>query len=104
VAGDRLIGIARELTKVHEELVIRQISQLVEYFTDPRGEFTVLLPPPNPAAGTSEEITAEALAAEFGELTKIEAGSKRGAVKVIARRHGLTANEVYRLLQQRDRE
>src|SRR5262249_20656038 len=42
---ERIDGLARELTKVHEELVIRPISDLLQRFKHPVGEFTVLLPP-----------------------------------------------------------
>src|SRR5262245_57983406 len=37
---DAAVCVARELTKVHEELVIRPISELLEIFSRPIGEFT----------------------------------------------------------------
>jgi 16S rRNA (cytidine1402-2'-O)-methyltransferase len=99
VAGDRRIGIARELTKVHEELVVRQISELLKYFREPRGEFTVLLPPSSTLDAPPDPVSADILEVEFGELTKSVAGSRRKLVKILADRHGLSANEIYRMLQ-----
>ena len=42
---EREIAVGRELTKAHEELVVWPIYQLIEYFSEPKGEFTVLVPP-----------------------------------------------------------
>jgi len=43
VLGDRKIAICRELTKIHEEVFRGRISHAIEYFTQPRGEFTLVL-------------------------------------------------------------
>jgi 16S rRNA (cytidine1402-2'-O)-methyltransferase len=101
VAGDRIVALARELTKIHEELVIQPISLLLKQFSDPIGEFTVLLPP-SPAAEPVRPVpSAASLEAELGELTNISHRSRRDALKILADRHGLKVNEVYRLLQDR---
>ena len=38
--GDRKIAVCRELTKLHEEIFRGTLSQAIEHFTAPRGEFT----------------------------------------------------------------
>ena len=43
VLGDRKIAICRELTKIHEEVFRGRISQAIEHFTQPRGEFTLVI-------------------------------------------------------------
>jgi len=43
ILGDRRVFIARELTKVHEELFIGTVSQALEHFDDVRGELTIVL-------------------------------------------------------------
>ena len=43
VLGDRKVAVCRELTKVHEEVFRGMISQAIEHFTKPRGEFTLII-------------------------------------------------------------
>ncbi|MFC2005780.1 16S rRNA (cytidine(1402)-2'-O)-methyltransferase [Chloroflexota bacterium] len=43
ILGDRRIAICRELTKIHEEVFRGRISQAIEHFTEPRGEFTLVI-------------------------------------------------------------
>lgn len=43
VLGDRKIAVCRELTKVHEEIFRGTVSQAMEHFTEPRGEFTLII-------------------------------------------------------------
>ena len=43
VLGDRRIAICRELTKIHEEVFRGTINQAIEHFTEPRGEFTLVI-------------------------------------------------------------
>ena len=41
--GDRNIAVCRELTKLHEEIFRGSISESIERFTEPRGEFTLVI-------------------------------------------------------------
>ena len=43
VLGDRRMSVCRELTKIHEEVFRGTISQAIEHFTEPRGEFTLVI-------------------------------------------------------------
>ncbi|MBI3040876.1 MAG: 16S rRNA (cytidine(1402)-2'-O)-methyltransferase [Chloroflexi bacterium] len=43
ILGDRRIAACRELTKIHEEVFRGSVSQAIEHFTEPRGEFTLVI-------------------------------------------------------------
>src|SRR5215217_4604496 len=53
ILGDRTVAVARELTKAHEELVVRPISEYLQRLSDPRGEFTVVVGQAEEAAGAA---------------------------------------------------
>lgn len=54
--GNRQAAAARELTKLHEEVVRGRLSDLREHFetTSPRGEFTLVLAPPDAESAPRE--------------------------------------------------
>jgi 16S rRNA (cytidine1402-2'-O)-methyltransferase len=97
---ERVIAVGRELTKAHEELVISPISVHLERFAAPKGEFTVLVPARSVVLATDAPPPAAQLQAELGELTNNGAASRRQALKVLAGRHRMTVNELYRLLDE----
>ncbi|HUV55616.1 MAG TPA: 16S rRNA (cytidine(1402)-2'-O)-methyltransferase, partial [Dehalococcoidales bacterium] len=43
ILGDRKVAVCRELTKIYEEVFRGTISQAIEHFTEPRGEFTLVI-------------------------------------------------------------
>ena len=89
-AGDRQIVIARELTKIHEELVRGPISVALERLSQPRGEFTVVI-----ELGLTPEINP----ALMGETPEQLAGTRRESISALARTLGLSANDVYTALE-----
>jgi 16S rRNA (cytidine1402-2'-O)-methyltransferase len=98
---EREIGVGRELTKAYEELVVWPISQHLEYFTAPKGEFTILVPPALQLAATEKALPSAAdLRLELGLLTNNTASTRRQALKVLAERHGVSVNQLYRLLDE----
>jgi 16S rRNA (cytidine1402-2'-O)-methyltransferase len=95
VLGDRQIAIARELTKLHEEIWRGQVGQAHAHFTAqlPRGEFTLVIAGASPQASLWE---AQKVRAAVDEL--LEAGiPRREAVKAVAEMAGWPAQEVYQL-------
>lgn len=97
---NKQIGVGRELTKAHEELVVQPIHSLLERFREPRGEFTFLIPADPPAPDASVRLpTLEALRLELGQTTENGNISRRSAVKRMAARYGVAVNELYAMLQ-----
>ena len=98
--GDCEVSVGRELTKIHEQLVRGPISETLTALVDERGEFTVVVNVGRiPDKASICAPTPSTLAREFGEMTASEQLSRRKAVNVLARRHGMPPNEVYKALE-----
>jgi 16S rRNA (cytidine1402-2'-O)-methyltransferase len=98
--GDRTVAVGRELTKLHEELVVRPLSDCLKELTTPRGEYTVVIAPPvSPNSAAAPLPGAPALAAEFGTMTENSRGSRRDAVRRLAEKYGISTREMYTLLE-----
>jgi 16S rRNA (cytidine1402-2'-O)-methyltransferase len=94
VFGDRPAAICRELTKLHEEVVRGRISDVLTAIGErPRGEIVVAIAgAPEPGAPDLEACAAEARGLVAGGMRK------RDAARLVAERHGASANDVYRRL------
>ena len=93
--GDRTVALCREMTKIHEELVVRPISGLIDVVGSPRGEYTCVVWPSPKQRPPAEELPSSAdLLSELGVLTNIS-GSWREAVKELGRRYGVTTRQMY---------
>jgi 16S rRNA (cytidine1402-2'-O)-methyltransferase len=88
---ERRIALARELTKLHEELLSGTASELLERVTQakPRGEMVLLVGPALPQA--PQESVREALL----RLRQESGLPMRQIVKLVAKEHGLSGSEVY---------
>ncbi|HEY3054318.1 MAG TPA: 16S rRNA (cytidine(1402)-2'-O)-methyltransferase [Thermoanaerobaculia bacterium] len=95
--GDAEVTMARELTKMHEEILTGTIDSVLETLgarDSIKGEITIVLGAPVVAAA---EASQEEIAAEFKRLR--DAGVRRNdAVKAIAEKFAMRKNDVYRLL------
>ncbi|MDH7488299.1 MAG: 16S rRNA (cytidine(1402)-2'-O)-methyltransferase [Anaerolineae bacterium] len=92
--GDRPVAIARELTKVHEEIWRGTVSEARAHFAEhaPRGEFTLVIGgAAEPQAWTEEQVR-EALARRLAE-----GWSARDAATDVAARSGWPKRDVYRI-------
>jgi 16S rRNA (cytidine1402-2'-O)-methyltransferase len=98
--GDCPVALGREMTKLHEELVRGPISEVLAKLKSERGEFAVAV-----SIGRTTEYTVvgapshEDIAIEIGYMTTIDGMTKRKAINIVARRHGLAPNDVYAALE-----
>lgn len=96
--GDRKIAVCRELTKMYEEVLRGQISDMVRLYDEksPKGEYVLVI------EGAKEPVTAQVIeksldkAAEFAlRLHKSGTGVSQAA-KIAAEENGLRKSDVYK--------
>ncbi len=96
---ERHVAVARELTKIHEELRDGTLEDIAGYYREhpPRGEVTVVLagaPEARAAGGEPPVANVEARARAL-----LTAGmSRRDAASAVAREFGLARKEAYRMV------
>jgi 16S rRNA (cytidine1402-2'-O)-methyltransferase len=90
--GDRRLVVCRELTKLHEEIFRGTVSQALEHFTAPKGEFTLVI------EGNKEE-SHQKLTKEIEKklhALHLAGVSAKEAVASVATETGLSKRELYR--------
>jgi 16S rRNA (cytidine1402-2'-O)-methyltransferase len=92
---ERPIIIARELTKIHEEIIRTTVGDVARLQPLEKGEFTIVLGPVRLAAKASLEVDDRALLSHFDRLTESVTLTRRQAVAETAKKFGLSTNEVY---------
>jgi 16S rRNA (cytidine1402-2'-O)-methyltransferase len=98
---DRPIFVARELTKLHEELVWGSPNDLLEKFEHPQGEFTLVIPPIDPREAKHEIRPDSEIAELVGQITKTtQTKSLREAARLAGAQLGMSAKEVYAALDR----
>ncbi len=92
VFGDRRITVCREITKLHEEFFRGTVSEAIEHFPQPRGEFTLVI-----EGSTEAKPKREVPASVDGQLRTMMAQGMhaRDAVREVSRRSGLVRGDVY---------
>src|SRR6185437_1844521 len=100
ILGERQAVVARELTKMHEEIARGSLSELTARFSSPesaRGEMVLLIDRtlmPNESAGSQSDASLSALVTEL----ETKGLDHRAALKKAARELGLSRDEAYRRL------
>jgi len=93
LGGDRAIGVARELTKIHAELWRGSIDTALDHFSNPRGEFTLVV---QGAQLQAEVVDDPFLLARLQELVA-QGLAPSAASRLIAQQTGVPRNHVYQL-------
>jgi 16S rRNA (cytidine1402-2'-O)-methyltransferase len=98
--GERPICVARELTKVHEQLVRGSSQDVLGQLTEWRGEFTVVVGPQT-EQGVGDSLTTDAdLLSEFRQLTEIRGLHRRVALMQLAAKHRRSHRDLYAMVER----
>ena len=98
---DRPVAIAREITKVHEEVVRLPLAEAAAHLTtvEPRGEYVIVVGPEVPrVVEVDDAVLVGALRAAM-----TAGASRRDAATAVARDHGVARRRVYELALGADR-
>jgi 16S rRNA (cytidine1402-2'-O)-methyltransferase len=96
VMGNRRIAVAREMTKLHEEVFRGTIENALAHFRAKekiRGEITLVLEGAGETKGVSPDI---GLAAAVNRIVRSEEISRKDAVRIVSAAFDLPRNQVYR--------
>jgi len=96
VFPDRTVAVARELTKVHEEIVRGPAVELLRRFSDcpPKGECVLVIGPEEAPRSKGREITEDEIARALAASLK-SGKTKKEAVREVASHLGVSRNRVY---------
>lgn len=98
---DQSILVMRELTKLHEEVLEGPPNAIAERLSEPRGEFTVVVPVAQVVENKDVQVDLSAVAEVFGHMTTTEVGSSnREIAREVGKRFGLSTRKVYELLKK----
>ena len=91
VFGDRNVAVARELTKLHEQVVRARLSEMMGRFDEVKGEVVVVV-----GGAAADPSLADAME---DARRMVESGlRKRDAARAVAQARGVSSNAVYRAL------
>ena len=99
--GDRRLCLARELTKLHEEIKLPTLAAAVDHYraNPPRGEFVLVI---NGAEAQKPQTFTLDDAVELAQALMDEGLSASDAAKKAAAQTGLKKGDIYRALMQKE--
>lgn len=98
--GDRRIVACRELTKLHEEVFRGTVSEAIKHFTEPRGEFTLVI---EGKGAKNKPQLAEAVERKLLQMCRSGTTAKE-AIAMVGGETGLSRKELYQAWLGFDRD
>lgn len=94
--AERKISLCRELTKIHEQVLVMTLAEANEYYenNEPRGEYVLVV---EGAVPEIKEMTIDECVELMLEMTR-SGKSKNDAAKLAAKQSGFKKNELYKIL------
>lgn len=96
VLGNRKICLARELTKIHEEFIIKNIDEILETIGEPKGEYVLVV---DGSVTSKKEIEINKLnemtLEKHYEYYKNKGYEKKEIIKMLAKDRNVNKNEIY---------
>ena len=94
--GDRVIALVRELTKIHEEFIRDNVSNILERIEEVKGEFVILIEGNSESKKDIElaDLKSKSLEEHY-EVYAAQGFEKKEIIKKIAKDRNLTKNEIY---------
>ena len=92
--GDINCVIAKELTKIHEEFFRGKISEIINFFDEPKGEYIILLDLNKEDEEENKEIENMTEEEQY-EFYEKQGLSKKDIIKIIAKNKNVNKNEIY---------
>ncbi len=89
--GDRRVAVCRELTKIHEEVFRGSVSDAIAHFSEPRGEFTLILEAQDSLSDPADKHNARDMLA----LSKKRKLTARDAIASASSVTGISRRELY---------
>lgn len=96
--GDINCVLAKEITKIHEEFIRGNISNLLEQIQEPKGEYVILLDLNNlENENDSEDEISQKTVEEQYKIYEAQGMNKKDIIKQIAKNKNVPKNEIYKL-------
>lgn len=93
---NRMITIARELTKIHEEFVRGTANELLQVFDNPKGEFVLIIEKTDKTQDEEKLILQELTLEQHYQYYLKKGFSKNEIIKRIAKDRNVNKNEIYK--------
>jgi 16S rRNA (cytidine1402-2'-O)-methyltransferase len=100
ILGSRNAAVARELTKLHEEIIRGDLKELAEKFADKptKGEIVLVIDRAESGQSKSQVANPKSISIRVSQLEN-EGLDRKAALKKAAKEFGLAKSEAYRIVQ-----